>query len=88
MKRPKECVFRVPPFDVKWQTKYFFNESAFILGSRETWIAGDEFDFNIHPALNNAKSKHAKCINDMCQKYGFRKGVPSILAEREEFNSV
>lgn len=46
----------------------------------------EKIDFCLHPSLNDVESKKVKCINKMCYKHGFEKGVPYCLAAREDFN--
>lgn len=80
------CVAFLPMNYAKWKSEYFFVSSEFLSGSRDTWMEGDEIDFHLHPSLDDAESKGAQRINEMCHEHGFEKGVPFWLATREDFS--
>lgn len=80
------CVAFLTTNYAQWQKEYFFFiSSEFMSGSRETWMAGDEVDYRLHPSLGDTKFEAAQHINEMCHEHGFKKGVPFWLAAREEF---
>lgn len=64
----------------KWQREYFFISSEFMPRSQETWMAGDKINYRLHLSLDDAESKAAQHINEMCYEHGFEKRVPFWLS--------